>query len=142
MYPANSPNCCSGSYNTPQTCSASGVSYYHYFSQLFGRTPSSDSQVYLHIYRGSMPRHLLLPFRRKQRNCPVDLRLQPFLRLYHRVLSINVKFYNRVHWASRSHPSFDQSEYVSLASESTFHIVAEGINPPPESQDYKSRANR
>ena len=30
---ANSPNCCSGSYNTPQTCPASGVSYYHYFSE-------------------------------------------------------------------------------------------------------------
>ncbi|KAF9778660.1 thaumatin-like protein [Thelephora terrestris] len=29
--PANSPNCCSGSFNTPQTCPASGVSYYHYF---------------------------------------------------------------------------------------------------------------
>ncbi|KAJ3566796.1 hypothetical protein NP233_g6776 [Leucocoprinus birnbaumii] len=27
----NSPNCCSGSHNTPQTCPASGVQYYSYF---------------------------------------------------------------------------------------------------------------
>lgn len=29
--PTNSPNCCSGSYNTPATCPASGVAYYSYF---------------------------------------------------------------------------------------------------------------
>ncbi|KAJ7741782.1 thaumatin-like protein [Mycena maculata] len=28
---ANSPNCCSGSHNTPATCPASGVTNYHYF---------------------------------------------------------------------------------------------------------------
>ncbi|KAI0342505.1 Osmotin thaumatin-like protein [Trametopsis cervina] len=28
---ANSPNCCSGQYNTPQTCPSSGVAYYSYF---------------------------------------------------------------------------------------------------------------
>ncbi|KAJ7222839.1 thaumatin [Mycena haematopus] len=27
----NSPNCCSGSYDTPQTCPSSGVAYYSYF---------------------------------------------------------------------------------------------------------------
>ncbi|PPQ75613.1 hypothetical protein CVT26_001545 [Gymnopilus dilepis] len=29
--PANSPNCCSGSYDTPATCPSSGVAYYSYF---------------------------------------------------------------------------------------------------------------
>ena len=32
---ANSPNCCSGQYNTPQTCPSSGVQYYSFFSGLF-----------------------------------------------------------------------------------------------------------
>ncbi|KAJ7234655.1 thaumatin [Mycena rebaudengoi] len=30
---ANSPNCCSGSFNTPQTCPSSGVQFYSYFKQ-------------------------------------------------------------------------------------------------------------
>jgi len=29
--PTNSPNCCSGSYDTPATCPSSGVAYYSYF---------------------------------------------------------------------------------------------------------------
>ncbi|EKM51955.1 uncharacterized protein PHACADRAFT_212566 [Phanerochaete carnosa HHB-10118-sp] len=29
--PANSPNCCSGQYNTVETCPSSGVAYYSYF---------------------------------------------------------------------------------------------------------------
>lgn len=29
----DSGNCCSGSHNTPQTCPASGVAYYDYFSE-------------------------------------------------------------------------------------------------------------
>ncbi|KAF8137400.1 thaumatin [Boletus edulis] len=29
--PSNSPNCCSGQYNTPATCPSSGVAYYSYF---------------------------------------------------------------------------------------------------------------
>ncbi|KAI0044122.1 thaumatin-like protein [Auriscalpium vulgare] len=29
--PQNSPNCCSGSHNTPSTCPSSGVQYYSYF---------------------------------------------------------------------------------------------------------------
>ncbi|KIK26051.1 hypothetical protein PISMIDRAFT_676596 [Pisolithus microcarpus 441] len=29
--PSNSPNCCSGQYDTPQTCPSSGVAYYSYF---------------------------------------------------------------------------------------------------------------
>ena len=29
--PSNSPNCCSGMYDTPQTCPASNVSYYSFF---------------------------------------------------------------------------------------------------------------
>ncbi|KZS95194.1 Osmotin, thaumatin-like protein [Sistotremastrum niveocremeum HHB9708] len=31
--PSNSPNCCSGSHNTPATCPSSGVQYYSYFKQ-------------------------------------------------------------------------------------------------------------
>ncbi|KAF9525250.1 thaumatin-like protein [Crepidotus variabilis] len=31
--PADSPNCCSGSHNTPATCPAAGVQYYSYFKQ-------------------------------------------------------------------------------------------------------------
>ncbi|KAJ7835791.1 thaumatin family-domain-containing protein [Mycena leptocephala] len=30
---ANSPNCCSGSFDTPQTCPSSGVQFYSYFKQ-------------------------------------------------------------------------------------------------------------
>lgn len=30
--PENSRNCCSGEFNTPQTCPASGVQFYDYFS--------------------------------------------------------------------------------------------------------------
>lgn len=30
---ANSPNCCSGQYDTPATCPSSGVAYYSYFSK-------------------------------------------------------------------------------------------------------------
>ena len=29
---ANSPNCCTGQYSTPETCPASGVAFYNYFS--------------------------------------------------------------------------------------------------------------
>ncbi|KAG1823700.1 thaumatin [Suillus subaureus] len=31
--PTNSPNCCSGQYDTPATCPSSGVEYYSYFSK-------------------------------------------------------------------------------------------------------------
>ncbi|CAG7850269.1 Thaumatin-like protein 1a AltName: Full=Mdtl1; AltName: Full=Pathogenesis-related protein 5a; Short=PR-5a; AltName: Allergen=Mal d 2; Flags: Precursor [Serendipita indica DSM 11827] len=40
---ANSPNCCSGQYNTPQTCPASGVAYYSYFH---GRCPTAYAYAY------------------------------------------------------------------------------------------------
>lgn len=30
---ANSPNCCTGQYDTPATCPSSGVAYYSYFSE-------------------------------------------------------------------------------------------------------------
>jgi len=33
--PTNSPSCCSGSHNTPQTCPSSGVPHYSYFSASF-----------------------------------------------------------------------------------------------------------
>lgn len=33
MLPGNSPNCCTGSYNTAATCPASRVQYYSYFSE-------------------------------------------------------------------------------------------------------------
>lgn len=33
VLPANSPNCCSGQYNTAATCLSSGVAYYSYFSE-------------------------------------------------------------------------------------------------------------
>jgi hypothetical protein len=42
---ANSPNCCSGSFNTPQTCPSSGVQFYSYFSQ---SNFHSSSQFRLH----------------------------------------------------------------------------------------------
>jgi len=29
---ANSPNCCTGQHSTPETCPASGVAFYNYFS--------------------------------------------------------------------------------------------------------------
>ncbi|KAG9087063.1 hypothetical protein FRC06_002752, partial [Ceratobasidium sp. 370] len=35
---ANSPNCCSGSFSTPETCPSSGVAYYSYFK---GNCPNS-----------------------------------------------------------------------------------------------------
>ena len=40
---ANSPNCCSGQYNTPQTCPASGVAYYYYFKD---NCPNSYAYAY------------------------------------------------------------------------------------------------
>ena len=33
VHPANSADCCSGSFGTPGTCPASGVRYYRYFSE-------------------------------------------------------------------------------------------------------------
>ncbi|CEL53127.1 Pathogenesis-related protein 5 OS=Arabidopsis thaliana GN=At1g75040 PE=1 SV=1 [Rhizoctonia solani AG-1 IB] len=41
--PANSPNCCSGDYSTPDTCPASGVQYYDYFK---GNCPNSYAYAY------------------------------------------------------------------------------------------------
>lgn len=41
--PADSPNCCSGSYNTPQTCPSSGVAYYDYFK---GNCPNSYAYAF------------------------------------------------------------------------------------------------
>ncbi|KAH6904844.1 thaumatin-like protein [Coprinopsis sp. MPI-PUGE-AT-0042] len=41
--PANSRNCCSGQFNTPQTCPRSGVAYYDYFK---GRCPNSYAYAY------------------------------------------------------------------------------------------------
>ncbi|KAJ8082247.1 hypothetical protein AAF712_001775 [Marasmius tenuissimus] len=41
--PQNSKNCCSGQYNTPQTCPASGVQYYSYFK---GKCPRSYAYAY------------------------------------------------------------------------------------------------
>ena len=38
---ANSPNCCSGQYNTPATCPSSGVAYYSYFSEWTNTVPCS-----------------------------------------------------------------------------------------------------
>ncbi|KAL5478575.1 hypothetical protein ACEPAI_2759 [Sanghuangporus weigelae] len=40
---ANSPNCCSGQYNTPETCPPSGVQYYDYFKS---RCPNSYVYAY------------------------------------------------------------------------------------------------
>jgi hypothetical protein len=49
---ANSPDCCTGSFNTPATCPASGVEYYHYFSKPFIRSPDiSCLRVCLHMQR-------------------------------------------------------------------------------------------
>lgn len=33
IFAANSPNCCSGSFNTPATCPPSGVQFYSFFSE-------------------------------------------------------------------------------------------------------------
>ncbi|PVG04005.1 thaumatin-like protein [Serendipita vermifera] len=41
--PANSPNCCSGSYSTPATCPSSGVKYYSYFKN---NCPNSYAYAY------------------------------------------------------------------------------------------------
>ncbi|KAF7342431.1 Thaumatin-like protein 5 [Mycena venus] len=41
--PDNSPNCCSGSYNTPDKCPSSGVKYYSYFKTA---CPSSYAYAY------------------------------------------------------------------------------------------------
>ncbi|KAL5520920.1 hypothetical protein ACEPAF_2923 [Sanghuangporus sanghuang] len=40
---ANSPNCCSGQYSTPETCPSSGVQYYDYFKS---RCPNSYVYAY------------------------------------------------------------------------------------------------
>ncbi|KAL5520927.1 hypothetical protein ACEPAF_2930 [Sanghuangporus sanghuang] len=40
---ANSPNCCSGQFNTPATCPASGVAYYWYFK---GNCPNAYAYAY------------------------------------------------------------------------------------------------
>lgn len=39
---ANNPNCCTGSFNNPNTCKASGVAFYSYFST----SPSCAFLVY------------------------------------------------------------------------------------------------
>ncbi|KAA1473932.1 Osmotin, thaumatin-like protein [Dentipellis sp. KUC8613] len=41
--PSNSPNCCTGSYNTPATCPPSGVDYYYYFKD---RCPRAYAYAY------------------------------------------------------------------------------------------------
>ncbi|TFK94007.1 thaumatin-like protein [Polyporus arcularius HHB13444] len=41
--PANNPNCCTGSHNTPATCPPSGVQYYSYFKQ---NCPNSYAYAY------------------------------------------------------------------------------------------------
>jgi len=41
--PTNSPNCCSGSFDTPQTCPSSGVAYYWFFK---GYCPNSYAYPY------------------------------------------------------------------------------------------------
>ena len=35
IQPANNPNCCTGYYNNPTTCTPSGVEYYSYFSAYY-----------------------------------------------------------------------------------------------------------
>ncbi|KAG6377508.1 thaumatin family-domain-containing protein [Boletus reticuloceps] len=61
--PANSPNCCSGQYNTPATCPSSGVAYYSYF-KWYGN-------------REQLPELLLLRLRRIKRHRALDLPRQP-----------------------------------------------------------------
>ncbi|TFK73272.1 thaumatin-like protein [Pluteus cervinus] len=41
--PSNSPNCCSGSFNTPATCPSSGVAHYDYFK---GNCPNSYAYAF------------------------------------------------------------------------------------------------
>jgi len=41
--PSNSPNCCSGNYDTPATCPSSGVQYYSYFKS---NCPNSYAYAY------------------------------------------------------------------------------------------------
>ncbi|KAI0659330.1 Osmotin, thaumatin-like protein [Cubamyces menziesii] len=41
--PADSPNCCTGTHNTPATCPPSGVEYYSYFK---GNCPNAYAYVY------------------------------------------------------------------------------------------------
>lgn len=103
---ADSPNCCSGSFDTPATCPSSGVEFYSYFSAFcFSLAyPSFISYSFIlssvHLlsalyYQSSLPRTfreqlswlLCLCIRWIKRDCIVDMRVDPCGRLYGYFLS-------------------------------------------------------
>lgn len=51
---ANSPNCCSGQYDTPATCPSSGVAYYSYFSESSVSTFMINSNNYIFLQRATV----------------------------------------------------------------------------------------
>lgn len=58
---ANSPNCCSGQYNTAATCPPSGVTDYSYFSALTFVGVSEQKLTFLR--RGQLPQRVRLRLR-------------------------------------------------------------------------------
>jgi len=54
---ANSPNCCSGQYDTPATCPSSGVEYYSYFSKQL-QAVSTLRILIAHNQRAIVPTHM------------------------------------------------------------------------------------
>ncbi len=68
---ANSPNCCSGQFDTAATCPSSGVEFYSYF-------------------KGNCPQRLRLRIRREQRNGALDLPLESQCRLHSHFLPVSL----------------------------------------------------
>lgn len=81
--PADSPNCCSGSYDTPATCPASGVQYYSYFSA-FAISCASPADP---PHRGQLSGFVRLCLRREQRHRALDL--QQASGLHDHILPVN-----------------------------------------------------
>ena len=91
---ANSRNCCSGQFSTPQTCPRSGVQYYDYFSTSGRVILTGGIVTELCACREQMPQLVCLCLRRVQRDRFVDLRATAEQRLYHHFLPLNSVTYH------------------------------------------------
>ncbi len=88
--PANNPNCCTGSHNTPATCPPSGVQYYSYFSTSPSASSACPRDADCMNGRAKLPQQLRIRVRRVERYRALDLRRQPRGRLHHHLLPLKI----------------------------------------------------
>ena len=84
---ANSPNCCSGSFDTAATCPSSGVEFYSFFSShLSSHTHGSFLTC---MNRGKLPERLRLRLRRVFGHGALDVRFGSERRLHSNILPVS-----------------------------------------------------